>query len=133
MTEKLDKVQPIFSPCIYLNQPPFCASCQRRLADIGATDLSICQHNRHPALYEQFVIKLVVSQKLQSLTQKKSNFARGKAKLSQPARQLSFAYPRAKLLFFCVKDCKVETLCFSDLQGSCYISRFNAWTTRRGH
>ena len=30
----------------------------------------------------------------------------GKAKLSQPARQLSFAFSKAKLLFFCVKDCK---------------------------
>ena len=43
---------------------------------------------------------------LQSLTQKKSNFAWGKAKLSQPARQLSFAFSEAKLLFFCVKDCR---------------------------
>ena len=31
----------------------------------------------------------------------------GKAKLSQPARQLSFAFSKAKLLFSCVKDCNV--------------------------
>ena len=34
----------------------------------------------------------------------------GKAKLSQPARQLSFAFSEAKLLFFCVKDCSNLTL-----------------------
>ena len=45
---------------------------------------------------------------LQSLTQKKSNFAWGKAKLSQPARELSLAFPQAKLLFFFVKDCKAQ-------------------------
>ena len=45
--------------------------------------------------------------KLQSLTQKKSNFASEKAKLSCLAGWLSFALPRAKLLFFCVKDCSV--------------------------
>ena len=43
--------------------------------------------------------------KLQSLTQKKSNFAWEKAKLSCLAGWLSFALPQAKLLFFCVKDC----------------------------
>ena len=43
---------------------------------------------------------------LQPLTQKKSNFAWGEAKLSEPARQLSFAFSEAKLLFFCVKGCK---------------------------
>ena len=42
---------------------------------------------------------------LQSLTQKKSNFAWVKAKLSCLAGWLSFALPQAKLLFFCVKDC----------------------------
>ena len=42
---------------------------------------------------------------LQSLTQKKSNFASEKAKLSCLAGWLSFALPQAKLLFFCVKDC----------------------------
>ena len=43
--------------------------------------------------------------KLQSLTQKKSNFASEKAKLSCLAGWLSFALPQAKLLFFYVKDC----------------------------
>ena len=50
---------------------------------------------------------------LQSLTQKESNFASEKAKLSCLAGWLSFALPQAKLLFFCVKDCKCALLIYT--------------------
>ena len=53
------------------------------------------------AKFQKFAITV-----LQSLTQKKSNFASEKAKLSCLAGWLSFALPQAKLLFFCVKDCR---------------------------
>ena len=62
---------------------------------------------------------------LQSLTQKKSNFASEKAKLSCLAGWLSFALPQAKLLFFCVKDCKIlSKMC--EMTANCPLLRTSA-------
>ena len=58
------------------------------------------------------------SPSLQSLTQKKSNFASEKAKLSCLAGLLSFALPQAKLLFFCVKDCNTGQKIREDIVNS---------------